>query len=137
MNKQIAKDLNKFAIEVAKRFSYKNREGNVSNETFEVYEVIPTSDQTAIVFFKKNTAKLGMGFFYYIPRGASQGWKYFFPTDSHIVGMMASHYYKLEVERKNYGKNFVNVSDPEPLVEQYNRNRAYKDHIKSVDEIKR
>ena len=51
--------------------------------------------------------------------------------------MMASHYYKLEVERKNYGKNFVNVSDPEPLVEQYNRNRAYKDHIKSVDEIKR
>ena len=129
MKKQIAQELNIFARQVAKRFSHPNREGNVSKETFEVYEVIPTSDQTAVVFFKKDTAKLGMGFFYYINRGMSKGWKYFFPTDSHIVGMKASHYYKLEVERKNYGKNFVDVTDPTTFAEQYNRNRNSEDHI--------
>tara|TARA_R100000742_G_C4279180_1_gene103144 strand:- start:1314 stop:1718 length:405 start_codon:yes stop_codon:yes gene_type:complete len=134
MNKTIAQELKVFATVVANRFSQTKREGNVSDETFEVYEIIPTSDQTAIVFFKKNTAKLGMGFFYYIARGVSQGWKYFFPTDSHIVGMMASHYYKLEVERKNYGKNFI---DPNSLVDQYNRNRSPEDHISSPEEIKR
>lgn len=135
MNKQLAKELNVFAIEVAKRFSFKNREGNVSNEKFEVNEVIPTSDQTAVVFFKKNTAKLGMGFFYYIGRGSSKGWKYFFPTDSHIVGMMASQYYKLEVERHNFGKNFENIPESTPLVDQYNRNRSVDNHISHKSQI--
>ena len=36
MNKQIAKKLNEFSKVIAKRFSYKNREGNVSNESFVV-----------------------------------------------------------------------------------------------------
>jgi len=108
MNKILAKELDVFAHEVARRFSKPNREGNVSKETFEIYEIIPTSDHTAVVFFKKDTDKLGMGFFYYINKGMSKGWKYFFPTDSHVVGMMACHYYKLECERLNYAKNFKN-----------------------------
>jgi|TARA_R100000935_G_scaffold2109_1_gene6151 hypothetical protein len=123
MNKHLAKELKTFAHEVARRFSKPNREGNVSKESFEVYEIIPTSDQTAIVFFNKNTEKLGMGFFYYISKGMSKGWKYFFPTDSHVVGMMAAHYYKLEVERHNYGKNFIDVSNPTPLVDQSKINK--------------
>jgi len=128
MNKLIAKELNEFANTVAERFSQKDREGNYNKEDFKVYEVIPTSDQTAVVFFKKSTKKLGMGFFYYISRGQSKGWKYFFPTDSHVVGMMACHYYKLEVERENYKHNFY-------LVDQYNRNRAVEDHITDISEI--
>jgi hypothetical protein len=47
-----------------------------------------------------------MAFFYYIKRGASKGWKYFFPTDSHIQGMTAVQYYKIEIERKNFEHNF-------------------------------
>ena len=58
MNKKLVKSLYDFADVVANRFSKKDREGNVNNESFKVYEVIPTSDQTAIVFFQKSTQKL-------------------------------------------------------------------------------
>ncbi len=105
MNKQIANELKDFAKDIAKRFSIKEREGNFNNETFNVDEVIPTSDHTAIINFKKNSGKIGVAFCYYIPRGYSKGWKYFFPTDSHLNGFQAFIYYKLEAERKNYKYN--------------------------------
>lgn len=110
MNKEIAKELKKSVEEVAKRFSRKDREGNFNEETFEVQEIIPTSDHTASVLFKKNTGKVGLAFFYYINRGMSKGWKYFFPTDSHITGMRAFEFIKLDVERNNYSFNFENES---------------------------
>jgi len=127
MNKQIAKELNQFSKVIAKRFSYNDREGNQNKESFIVDEVIPTSDHTAVINFRKSSGKIGVAFCYYINRGASKGWKYFFPTDSHVNGFQAFLYYKLEAERKNYNKNF--------LVDQYNRNREYKDHIKFESEI--
>tara|TARA_R110002167_G_scaffold126382_1_gene307096 strand:- start:3003 stop:3344 length:342 start_codon:yes stop_codon:yes gene_type:complete len=106
MNKQIAKQLNEFGKVIAKRFSYTNREGNFNNESFLVDEVIPTSDHTAVINFKKSSGKIGVAFCYYIAKGQSKGWKYFFPTDSHVNGFQAFLYYKLEAERKNYDKNF-------------------------------
>lgn len=106
MNKEIAQELKKSVEEVAKRFSRKDREGNFNEETFEVDEIVPTSDHTAVVRFKKNTGKIGLAFFYYINRGMSKGWKYFFPTDSHITGMRAFEFMKLEVERENFAFNF-------------------------------
>lgn len=106
MNKQIANELNDFVKVVADRFSRKDREGNYNNEDFKVSEVVPTSDHTAVVIFKKTTGKEGLAFFYYIARGASKGWKYFFPTDSHINGFRAFELYKFETERKNYKYNF-------------------------------
>ncbi|HAI41050.1 MAG TPA: hypothetical protein DCM40_24545 [Maribacter sp.] len=106
MNKQIAIELKEFSKMIAKRFSYKDREGNFNKETFEVDEVIPTSDHTAIINFKKSSGKIGVAFCYYINKGKSKGWKYFFPTDSHINGFQSFIYYKLEAERKNYNKNF-------------------------------
>ena len=127
MNKQIAKELNEFSKVIAKRFSRTDREGNGSKETFIVEEVIPTSDHTAVINFMKSSGKIGVAFCYYINKGMSKGWKYFFPTDSHVNGFQAFLYYKLEAERKNYNKNF--------LVDQYNRNRNYKDHIKFENEI--
>jgi len=127
MNKQIAKELNVFSNVIAQRFSRKDREGNVSKESFEVDEVIPTSDHTAVINFKKSSGKIGVAFCYYIAKGMSKGWKYFFPTDSHLNGFQAFLYYKLEAERRNYDKNFN--------VEQYNRNRLPKDHIKTEHEI--
>jgi len=127
MNKQIAKELNVFSNVIAQRFSRTDREGNVSKESFGVDEVIPTSDHTAVINFKKSSGKIGVAFCYYIAKGMSKGWKYFFPTDSHLNGFQAFLYYKLEAERRNYDKNFN--------VEQYNRNRLPEDQIKTEHEI--
>ena len=75
-------------------------------ETFSVEEIIPTSDHSACVNFSKTGGKVAVAFFYYITKGRSKGWKYFFPTDSHVNGFQAFLYYKLEAERRNYSKNF-------------------------------
>lgn len=106
MNKQVAKELQVFVETVAQRFSRKDREGNVNQEDFSIEDVIPASDHTAVVRFKKNTGKIGLAFFYYIPRGMSKGWKYFFPTDSHINGFRAFELEKYQVEKENYKHNF-------------------------------
>tara|TARA_R110001583_G_scaffold74567_3_gene206473 strand:+ start:1027 stop:1350 length:324 start_codon:yes stop_codon:yes gene_type:complete len=106
MNKERAVELKDFATVVAERFSNFNRSGNQNNETFSVDEIIPISDDSAVINFKKNTGKIAVAFCYYINRGRSKGWKYFFPTDSHINGFFAFQYYKLEAERKNFDKNF-------------------------------
>lgn len=106
MNKNIALELKQFANVIAERFSKFDRQGNKNKETFSIDSIIPTSDHTAVINFKKNTGKLGIAFCYYIPNGISKGWKYFFPTDSHINGFQAFIFYKLEVERHNYNKNF-------------------------------
>jgi hypothetical protein len=106
MNKEIAKELDEFAQNIAKRYSFKNREGNFNSEDFKVKEIIPMSEHTASVIFEKNTGKVACFFFYYINRGSSKGWKYFVPTDAHILGMLNFNYYKLEVERLNYKHNF-------------------------------
>jgi hypothetical protein len=128
MNKERAKELNEFCQTIAERFSNTSRQGNINNETFLVEEIIPTSDDSAVVNFVKNTGKLAVAYMYYINRGRSKGWKYYFPTDSHVVGMQAFSFYKLEAERKNYKRNFDRV-------EQYNRNRSYEDQVKDVSEI--
>ena len=106
MQKTIAKELQQFAEEIAARYSRTDREGNVNNESFKVQDVIPMSDHTAVINFVKSTGKIGVAFCYYINRGASKGWKYFFPTDSHVSGLQAFFIYKVEAERNNYDKNF-------------------------------
>lgn len=106
MNKQVAKDLHDYVLIVARRYSNKNRSGNYNQEDFAIDAIIPTSDHTAVVRFKKSTGKIGLAFFYYIARGASQGWKYFFPTDSHINGFRAFELEKYQVEKENFKYNF-------------------------------
>jgi hypothetical protein len=106
VNKHLAHELQRFADELARRFSRQDREGNFNKETFAVSEIIPMSDATATLIFKKDTGKKAAFFCYYISKGMSAGWKYFVPTDAHILGMVSFAYYKLEVERGNYAANF-------------------------------
>ena len=106
MNKQIARELEEYANKVAVMFSYPDREGNYNGETFTVKEIVPTSENTAIVTYNKSSGKDSVAFFYYLARGASKGWRYFFPTDSHILGFRAFEIYKLLVEKENYKFNF-------------------------------
>ena len=106
MQKTIAHELQEFAEEIARRYSNTNRVGNVNNESFEVQDVIPMSDHAAVINFVKSTGKIAVAFCYYITKGRSKGWKYFFPPDSHVSGFQAFFIYKTEAERKNYSKNF-------------------------------
>ena len=106
MKKDIAKELEGFAIIVQNRYSKKDRAGNFNNEVFKIEEIIPMSDHTATVIMKKNTGKLAAFFFYYINAGISSGWKYFVPTDSHVLGLINFNYYKTQTERYNYKHNF-------------------------------
>ena len=104
MNKEVAKELKIFTDVVCERYSKKDRTNNFNNETFEVQEIIPTSDHTATVIYEKNTGKRAAFFFYYI--ASFKKWNYFVPTDSHINGMSAFANQKIEVERHNYKYNF-------------------------------
>ena len=106
MNKSIAQELDAYVQTIAERYSQTSRAGHFNKESFELDEIIPMTDVTATVIFKKNTGKQAAFFFYYISRGRSKGWKYFVPTDAHILGMTAFNHYKLEVERNNYKHNF-------------------------------
>ena len=105
MNKNKALELNKFAQELADRYSRKDREGNFNEESFLVHKVIPTSEDTASIIMQKNTGKRALLFCYYINRGYSKGWKYFVPTDSHFMGMRASEFHKMQIEEFNFDKN--------------------------------
>lgn len=107
MNKEIAIELKSKVEEVARHFSNPDRERNFNQEKFEVEEIIAISDHTAIVKFKKTSGKIGLAFFYYIPQGLSKGWKYFFPTDSHLSGFRAFEFYKFVVEKDNYSINML------------------------------
>jgi hypothetical protein len=62
MQKQIARELKTEAQRVAERFSNPKREGNPTAETFEIQEIIPLSDDAAVVYFKKNNSKDWNGF---------------------------------------------------------------------------
>ena len=106
MKKDLVKELNDFAETVRDRFSKKERVGNINNETFFIKEVIPTSDHSATVIYEKNTGKVAAFFFYYILRGRSKGWKYFVPTNTHILGFRAFEFYYTQVEKDNFDKNF-------------------------------
>ncbi len=106
MNKELVIELKDFATEIGKLYSIKDREQNFNNEIFTVHEIIPMSDHTAAVIYNKDTGKRAVFFFYYINNGKSRGWKYFVPTDSHILGFMQFHEHKSVVEKYNYEYNF-------------------------------
>ena len=55
MNKDRALELKKFAETIADRFSNFNRDGNQNKETFSVKEVIPVSDDAAVINFQKTS----------------------------------------------------------------------------------
>jgi hypothetical protein len=106
MNKQRAMKLVDAANDVAGRYSRTDREFNHNNETFAVEMTRVLSDTTAVVYFKKSpTNKLAAAFFYWT-NGSGGRWNYFFPTDSHVVGMLNFRDKLLAVEQHNFPLNF-------------------------------
>lgn len=103
MNKDLATKLKTFSLVIAGRFSRPDREKNPTHGVFTVDHIFPLSDSTAAITFTKNTDKKAVAFCYAV-KGQ---WYYFFPTDSHLVGMEAIGRYKLDLENFNFPFNFV------------------------------
>ena len=104
MKKSIVKSLIEKAKDVGRHFSDPERLKNTNQEIFELHEIIPLSEYTAAVIYIKNTTKKGVAFFYYIQSGSGY-WTYFFPTDSHIIGMESFGRIKQKIESENFDKN--------------------------------
>ena len=109
MRKDLIKLLDAKVKEVAETFSNPDRPKNTTAETFTPIRVIPLSELTAIAFFRKNSGKLALAFFYYINSGKYPRWGYYFPTDSHILGMNQVDYYKKEIEKLKAKYNFTGL----------------------------
>lgn len=106
MNKSVAIELRITAHEIAEWFTSKRRD-RVNGERFWVSEIIPISDDAACVIMEKSSGKKAAFFFYYLRNNAAgKRWRYFVPTDSHLVGMANFTAIKVMVEAENYNKNF-------------------------------
>lgn len=105
MTKELAISLKKEAQRVADMYSNPNRLRNKHKETYTIDNVYAMSDSCATVVLKRSKGKKALLFFYYI-KGLQPGWRYFIPTDSHILGFRAFEMLKLKAEMDNYKYNF-------------------------------
>ena len=105
MQKQIAEKLAEAIKRAEVFFSSPERAKNPNHETFKAKDLKPLSDFTAAIVFEKNTGKQAVAFFYYVDSNGGY-WQYFFPKDSHILGMDMFGRIKQEIEEFNYPKNF-------------------------------
>jgi len=105
MNNNVKKLLFLKAGEVANNFSNPDREFNFNKEVFSTHRIVPTSENTAVVFFKKSPSlKLALFFFYYVSMGGGK-WFYFCPSDGHILGLQRLSSFYFSVEEKNFGED--------------------------------
>ena len=104
MTNEIAQALQAKADEVATRFSNPNRNHNYSGELFSVLQIKPLSEHTAAVIYEKDSGKQAVAFFYWMPK--QNEWWYFFPTDSHLLGMSQFPSIKAAIEQDNFMFNF-------------------------------
>ena len=108
MPKNRAIMLQKTAEAIAHAFSMHEREHNYLNEGFQVDEIIPASESTAIVKLKKTSGKYAMAFCYWINASGGQ-WRYFFPTYDHCIGMELIKEELRKIELINFEYNFDEI----------------------------
>jgi len=108
LKKEVAFKLEKTALEIADRFSRWDREHNNNKEIFNVAEIIPLSENTAAVILEKNTGKRAIAFCYYLNTMGGV-WRYFIPTDSHLLGLERLKNLVFEIEKHNYQYNFKDI----------------------------
>ena len=107
MKKEFVQSLQRRAKEASAAFSNPDRALNTNKEIFTIHEIKPLSENTAAVIFQKEpTHKKALAFFYYVNGGGEGGyWAYFFPTDSHILGLRKIEDLLLEIEQYNFKLN--------------------------------
>ena len=105
MKKDLVHKLKDKANEIAEMFSRQDRQFNFNKETFQIKEIKPLSESTAVVYFvKEPTNKIGLAFLYWI-NGSGGRWQYFFPTYDHCIGMERVKEELFVVEESNFDKN--------------------------------
>ena len=104
IKKDIAIKLREKIVELEKHFSNPEREYNTNAEIFKCTEITPLSDSVVLITIQKNTGKKSMALFFYI----KNYWIYFFPSDSHELGIFnyLSNKYRINLENHNFDKNF-------------------------------
>ena len=108
MRKNVALKLEETALQIADNFSKWSREHNNSREVFSVAGIIPLSETTAAVILEKNTGKKAIAFCYYLNTMGGV-WRYFIPTDSHLLGLERLKDLVFEIEKHNYQYNFKDI----------------------------
>ena len=101
MTKQHKEELRIFIKEVAKGFS--NRKNY--NTEFKPSLIEVTSESTANVVFTRFPDSKQCVMFFYRVRSDYKSWRYFVPTDSHILGMEAFKSRYMETEMFNFDKD--------------------------------
>ena len=105
MKKDLVLSLQAKCLDVAKIFSNPDRACNGNKEIFTVHKIIPMSESVAICIFEKiPTGKKALCVLYYV-NGGEGYWSYFFPTDSHVLGLKDIGTYLHEVEVFNFERN--------------------------------
>ena len=106
MTKDLARALRAKAVEVGGLFSRPDRAKNPGGETFSLIDLRPLSEATAVAYYRKAPSKkLALAFFYYLNAGHPR-WEYFFPTDSHVLGMGKVADLLTGIEHNNFPLNF-------------------------------
>lgn len=118
MKREVAIKLKETAHEIEKIFSDPNRKFNTLKEVYTLEKLIVLSEYTAALIFKKNTGKKALVFAYHTM--ATDGkWQYFFPKESHTVGMSKVAGLLNEVEQHNYSYNLQELpQQPKPQMEE-------------------
>lgn len=104
MNKKLVYELHAKAKQIAKQYSNHQRENNYNAEIFKVIDIIPKSETTATITFLKSSGKLAFAFAFYINCNGGY-WDYFFPTESHIIGMQKLPSMIERIDKFNFQKN--------------------------------
>lgn len=104
MRTDVAQKFFDAAYEVARIFSDPNRQFNRTKEIFRVNDIRPFSETTGCVIYDKSSGKKAVCFFYYLNSEGGH-WRYFLPTDSHVLGMLELQAVLKEVEEYNFGQN--------------------------------
>ena len=100
MKHELKEQLKAYAEEVAAILSDpKRNKANTTKEVFYTEGVVPLSEDTAGIIFRKEPSKLKAAVFVWYANG--QWWR-IVATDGHITGMLQFPLVKAKVERENY-----------------------------------
>jgi hypothetical protein len=106
MQKDRAKLLRQAAKQMGVNFSRSDREKN-PGERFAVAKIVPLSDASAAVFYRKTPGKkLALAWFYWLNRTVNPTWQGFFLSYNHLTSLERLKEMLDWIETENFPKNF-------------------------------
>jgi len=106
MRKDVAIELKNKALEIARRYSNKDRQNNYNGETFTVADIIPLSAQGAMVVFQKDTGKKALAHFIHVDHPKNPFWQYYFVGAQHFINLHQLEKVYADIEQHNFKLNF-------------------------------